>query len=358
MPTVSDVLNAIEQIAPSRLAFSFDKIGLQVGTPSDEVAEGYVCLDVTPEVIERCKPGSIVVAHHPIIWDPIKNLCDKRLLNLARSGASFIACHTNWDVAQGGVNDTLANLLGLENVSPFGVAPESKMVKLVTFVPKPSLDVVIDAISAAGGGSLGEYERCAYYSEGVGTFEPSLSANPAIGQPGEREHVNEFRMEMLVPNAAVRTVEAALRAAHPYEEPAYEFIPITNRAELAIGRIGELQNPISLKEFANNMHRILGTAPQVMGDPDQLVQKVAVIGGAAGDEWQSAKHAGADVYVTGEAKHSTLVDAGFAKFPMILGGHFATEAPAMNFLRARLAEEMPEIEWHVVHPIQFGGKTW
>jgi len=358
MPTVADVLAAIERIAPSKLAFSFDKIGLQIGSTEDEVSSGIVCLDVTPEVVAKCKLGSIVVAHHPIIWDPIKNLCDSRLLALARSGAGMIACHTNWDVALGGVNDTLAHVLQLQNVSLFGTAPESKIVKVVTFVPKPSLDVVIDAITDAGAGNQGEYSRCAFYSEGVGTFEPSLQANPSVGQPGEREHVSEYRVEMLVPSHKLRQVEAALQAAHPYEEPAFEFVPLCNRAELAIGRMGDLPAPTPLKQFASLMREVLGTTPQVMGDPNQLIQKVALIGGAAGDEWKSAQDAGADVFITGEAKHSSLVDAGIARFPMILGGHFATEAPGMNSLRARLAEEVPDIEWHVVHPDEFGGKTW
>jgi hypothetical protein len=94
--------------------------------------------------------------------------------------------------------------------------------KLVVFVPPAALDAVRDAVFAAGAGRIGEYERCSWYTEGVGTFSALPGANPTVGEVGEEEHVPELRLETVFPFEARDKVVAALRAAHPYEEPAFD----------------------------------------------------------------------------------------------------------------------------------------
>jgi hypothetical protein len=94
--------------------------------------------------------------------------------------------------------------------------------KLVVFVPPQALDAVRDAVFAAGAGRIGEYERCSWYTEGVGTFRPLPGANPTVGVVGDEEHVPELRLETVFPAEVHDAVVAALRAAHPYEEPAFD----------------------------------------------------------------------------------------------------------------------------------------
>jgi hypothetical protein len=94
--------------------------------------------------------------------------------------------------------------------------------KLVVFVPSESLDAVRDALFAAGAGRIGDYERCSWYTEGTGTFRPLPGASPTVGAVGEEEHVPELRLETVFPAARRDEVVAALRAAHPYEEPAFD----------------------------------------------------------------------------------------------------------------------------------------
>jgi hypothetical protein len=98
--------------------------------------------------------------------------------------------------------------------------------KLVVFVPKDALEPVRDAIFAAGAGRLGDYERCCWYTEGTGTFLPLPGADPAIGEVGEEQRVPELRLETIYPDEAHEAVLAALRAAHPYEEPAFDVVPL------------------------------------------------------------------------------------------------------------------------------------
>ena len=96
--------------------------------------------------------------------------------------------------------------------------------KLVYFVPEEARDATREACFAAGGGRIGDYERCSWYTLGTGTFLPTEGADPAIGDVGEEEHVPEFRVEMVVPEESLDSVLDALRTAHPYEEVAFDLI--------------------------------------------------------------------------------------------------------------------------------------
>ncbi|HUZ99245.1 MAG TPA: hypothetical protein VNC40_09845 [Gaiellaceae bacterium] len=94
--------------------------------------------------------------------------------------------------------------------------------KLVAFVPPEALDAVRDALFAAGAGRIGKYERCSWYTEGTGTFFGGPDAQPSVGEAGREEHVRELRLETVYPAERHDAVIAALRDAHPYEEPAFD----------------------------------------------------------------------------------------------------------------------------------------
>ena len=98
--------------------------------------------------------------------------------------------------------------------------------KLVWFVPAEALEATRDAVFAAGAGQIGGYERCSWYTAGTGTFVGGDSTEPAFGERGREEHVPELRVETVVPEEALDDVVAALRSAHPYEEPAYDLYPL------------------------------------------------------------------------------------------------------------------------------------
>jgi hypothetical protein len=98
--------------------------------------------------------------------------------------------------------------------------------KLVVFVPAEALDAVRDAVFAAGAGRIGEYERCSWYAEGTGTFLGGESTAPTIGERGREERVPELRLETVFPEERHDEVVAAVRRAHPYEEPAFDVYPL------------------------------------------------------------------------------------------------------------------------------------
>jgi hypothetical protein len=98
--------------------------------------------------------------------------------------------------------------------------------KLVVFVPPDRLEEVRDAVFAAGAGRIGGYERCSWYTEGTGTFLGGEGTNPTLGKAGAEERVVEYRLETVFPEEAQEAVVSALRAAHPYEEPAFDIYPL------------------------------------------------------------------------------------------------------------------------------------
>ncbi len=101
--------------------------------------------------------------------------------------------------------------------------------KLVVFVPREALDAVRDAVFAAGAGRIGAYERCSWYTEGTGTFRGGEGTAPVVGESGREERVAELRLETVYPTEHEDEVVAALLAAHPYEEPAYDLYPLANK---------------------------------------------------------------------------------------------------------------------------------
>lgn len=101
-------------------------------------------------------------------------------------------------------------------------------VKLVWFVPSTHLDATRDAVFAAGAGRIGEYARCSWYTEGTGTFHGAAGTSPAVGEAGREERIAEARVETVVPDGRLDEVVAALRRAHPYEEPAYDVYPLVD----------------------------------------------------------------------------------------------------------------------------------
>ena len=100
------------------------------------------------------------------------------------------------------------------------------MVKLVWFVPEEALDATRDAVFAAGGGVIGEYERCSWYTAGTGSFLAHEGASPAVGGVGQEERVAEYRVEVVVPEESLAAAVEALREAHPYEEVAFDLYPL------------------------------------------------------------------------------------------------------------------------------------
>lgn len=356
MPLVRHILEALEELAPTRNALPGDKIGLQLGSPEGSVERVLVSLDRSLAAVNACQArhAQLLLCHHPIIWQPLPsvvkdsdvNVC---ILELIRSDISFIAAHTNWDCAPGGVNDALAAKLGLEDVTTFGPAAQYEGLKVVTYAPASAVDQIVEACAAAGAGEIGGYRRCAFTSSGEGTFDASAASKPSSGKPGKRNRVQEIRIEMELAKSCRSSVDVALREAHPYEQPAIDYL-VTNMVGVPIGRKGRLPTPLSVVEFLPFVDQALGTRALAWDGKPGKIEWVGVIGGAGDDEWRSAYDAGCDALVTGEVKQHNAVEASGWGFNIFGAGHYATEQPGVEALAKAMEAVLPEVKWDVFIP--------
>jgi hypothetical protein len=212
------------------------------------------------------------------------------------------------------------------------------------YVPDADLAKVSDALFAAGAGVIGKYEQCSFRVPGKGTFFGTDETNPAVGQKGRREEADEWRLEVVLPEAKVAGAVRAMRAAHSYEEPAFDIYQLRAGLSGGEGRVGDLASPATLGELANRAKAELRAASvQVVGDLSRVVRKVAVACGAAGEFRSDSVRAAADVYVTGELRFHDALAARAAGVGVIVPGHYATERPAVEELAAKLAGDWPGV---------------
>lgn len=319
MATVREVTGWLEAAYPPHLAEDWDRVGLAVGDPDAEVTHVHFAVDITDAVIaEAAEVGAqLLVTHHPLLLRGVHAVRTDQpkgrlVAALLRGGIAQFAAHTNADSAPEGVAEALASACGLVDQRPLRPVPTAPLDKVVTFVPTADAEDVIDALAAAGAGAIGDYDRCAFTATGTGTFRPLAGANPTIGSVGAIEHVEEVRIEMVLPRARRAAVLAALRSAHPYEEPAFDVVELAAEASAnGLGRIGRLAEPLTAREFAR---RVAAAVPETAGgvklggDPERLLRDVAVVGGAGDSMLDAVRAAGVDAYVTGDLRHHVAQD--------------------------------------------------
>ncbi|MGG1738910.1 Nif3-like dinuclear metal center hexameric protein [Bacillus velezensis] len=327
-----EIIQLFEQFSPKAFAVEGDKIGLQIGTLNKPVKNVMVTLDVLEQTVDEAieKKVDLIIAHHPPIFRPLKQITTDqpggRLIEKCiKHDIAVYAAHTNLDVADGGVNDLLAEALGLTDTEVLVPTYSDPMKKLAVYVPKDYEEAVRTALGNAGAGHIGNYSHCAFSSEGIGSFKPLDGAEPFIGQTGELDLVHEVRLETVFPASMEKTVVKALKKSHPYEEVAYDIYPVEQSPlEKGLGRIGKLQQDMTLEEFALFVKEKFDVnGVRMVGERNSKVKKVAVLGGDGNKYIYQAKRKGADVYVTGDLYFHVAHDAMMMGLNVVDPGHYA-----------------------------------
>ncbi len=341
--TVADVLDHLDVLAPFGKAAAWDQVGLQLGDPAAPVARVGVCHEVTAEVLAAIEANRVdlLIAYHPLLFRPTTRIvagdsASGRAFGLLNAGVAVAVVHTAFDVAPGGAADSLATVLGLSDVVGFGPIWGRDAAKIVAFVPHGGADDVARAMVAAGAGTIGRYTGCSFRADGVGTFWPEAGATPAAGSAGVLNREPEVRVEMIAPRSSVAGVVAALVAAHPYEEPAYDVYEVRANAGF-VGRAGSTEGDLTLETLADQVAGRVGGNVRVAGRTHDPVTKVAVVPGSGGD-FIAAAAACADVLVTGDVSHHQARDALERGLAIIDPGHAATERPGIATLYAAVAQ--------------------
>jgi dinuclear metal center YbgI/SA1388 family protein len=355
------VLSVLDRLYDPAWAESWDAVGLVTGDPEQPVRRILFAVDPMRAVVDEAIAGDfdLLVTHHPLLLRGVNSVAattpkGRVVHDLIKSDTALHVCHTNADNANPGVSDALAAALGLQDTRPLKALPADPTDKLVVFVPVEETQAMLDALSKAGAGRIGDYERAAWSGTGEGTFRPLAGANPTIGQVGDIEVVAENRLEMLMPRRNRRAVVEALKAAHSYEEPAFDIYELASQpSERGGGRVGVLREPLPLEAFARLVAENLPRTEhgvRVSGDAGRIIETVAVVGGAGDSEFDRVRAAGVDAYVTADLRHHPATEArAYDEGPALVDvAHWASEWPwlrdADKLLRAELAGD---VETHI-----------
>ena len=351
-PTLARVVDVLESVYPPTTAQAWDAVGLVCGDPDQPVRRVLLAVDPVADVVdEAIETGAdLLLVHHPLLLRPVHSMAatsfkGRALHRLVRAGCALYVAHTNADAALPGVSDALARVLGLQDLVPLSPDQAEALDKLVVFSPDGDADAVLDAVAAAGAGRIGEYSRCAWTTPGTGTFVPGDRARPARGSAGHREVVAETRLEVVMPRACREAVVAAMRAAHPYEEPAFDVLELASwSGPRGIGRVGRLARGTTLERFAMTVAEALPHTAQgvrVAGGLDAQVSTVAVCGGSGDSLFDAVRASGADVFVTADLRHhpaSEAREAAGGGIPYLVDvAHWASEWPWLHGCAERLA---------------------
>lgn len=348
MTTVDTISAWIEEIAPLALQEDYDNAGLLVGDKSMQVTGVLLCIDVTEEVIDEAisKKCNLIISHHPLIFRGLKRITGQNeiqrcIIQAIKNNVAIYAAHTNIDNVLTGVNGKIAEKIGLQSLQILQPKPES-LLKLITFVPVETVERVRKALFEAGAGNIGNYDECSYNSEGYGTFRANEKANPFVGNLNEQHQQPEIRIEVILPKYLKYSVTRALIAAHPYEEPAFDFIPLANDWKtIGAGIVGELPEEMEEMDFLNHLKNTFNLNTlrftSILG---RKIKKVAVCGGAGSEFLQDAIAAGADVFVSADFKYHEYFEAK-NRILVVDIGHFESEQFTKDVFYEIITKKMP-----------------
>ena len=352
---LKEISERINNIIPLNLSQDWDNVGLLVGDPDKSIKNVLLTIDTTGDVVAEAKElkTDLIISYHPVIWDGLKKITaagsSSIVYELIRSGIAVFSVHTALDAAIGGVNDGLAEIVGIKDAEPIGdyvANPAGDNYKLVVFVPVESLAEVSNAVFAAGAGAIGNYSHCSFNTDGTGTFLPLKGAKPAIGSRGTFEKVPEVRFETIVPAGKLDEVVAAMKQAHTYDTPAFDVFKIhSTEPRFGLGRIGYLAEPLKIAKIIERIKKTTGAkAVGMVGDDKRLVERAAVCAGSCGTIINSVIAAKADLYLTGELKHHQALAAQEAGLTCICLSHTVSERFILKNFAKQLRKQLKGIQ--------------
>lgn len=354
VPTLDDVVQQLHAWYPPHTADSWDAVGLVYGDPTSPVKKVLFAVDPTLAVAEEAAAwgADLLVVHHPLFLKPVHGFAattpkGRTLATLAHAGCALLTAHTNADQAVDGVSEALATTLGLADQRPILPAERGPSDKLTVYVPADAAAPVRAAIAEAGAGRIGAYDFASFTTSGRGRFRPLDGSDPTIGSVGHLETVDEERIEVVLDRSLRATVVRAMLAAHPYEEPAYDLVETADPglSDTGTGRIGTVE-PTTLAGFASSVALALPQTAQgvrMAGDPDRVVRRVAVCGGAGDFLLDAVLATDADVYVTSDLRHHPAAEFLEKDGPSLVDvAHWAAEWTWLPVVEERLRVEFAE----------------
>ena len=340
--TVGDICQVMDNAYPPHLAEEWDSVGLICGRREAAVNHVAFALDCTDEVAEAAISAGVdmLIVHHPLLLRGVDSVAadtpkGRILHRLIESGIALFAAHTNADSARPGVNDKLAELVGITPGRPLAPKPGPGRHLWGVHVPAEHVDKLKQGLFAAGAGRIGNYSECVYEIAGTGQFKPEPGADPTDGEVGKTYRDDELRIQFVATPSDKQALVDTLLTNHPYEEPAFDSTELADATPIdqafGLGRLGKLPKPMSLAEFTQQVADGLPATSwgvRAAGDPDKRVETVAVASGAGDGFMATAAKLGADVFVTSDLRHHPVDEhLRTSDMAIIDTAHWASEFP-------------------------------
>ncbi len=340
----------LDKLFSKSKALKWDNVGLQVGSKNKEIKNILVTLDANDNCINEAieKNSDLIFAHHPLIFEPLKTIVDTNHIQglvkkLIENNIALYCAHTNYDLMDKGLNDFVANKMGLNDIK---VLQKNKQqwYKFVVFVPQESEEIVRNTICANGGGNYKDYSCCTFNVKGTGTFKPLEGATPYSGKVGELNFEKETKIECIVSEDDLNNLIKEVIKIHPYEEVAYDVFKIENQLyREGIGRIGKLEQPLYFNEFLLKIKDELEVrnfkwvAHEQQKLKNKKVEKVALICGSANSLKENITSLNCDVVLVGELDYHNALDIINSGKIVIELGHGNSEKYAIDDIYNKLS---------------------
>ncbi|TFB09262.1 Nif3-like dinuclear metal center hexameric protein [Candidatus Atribacteria bacterium MT.SAG.1] len=327
---VKNLLNNLDIIAPFFLQESFDNSGIQFADLDTPITKILLSLDLTQGVLDEAIKNKVnlIITHHPLLFSPLKQITKQKnplLFKIITNKINLLALHTNYDLAENGLNDYVGNLLGIKKISPLQSSSE-KIFKFAVYVPIQHADKISQSIFKAGAGKIGKYTETSFNISGKGTFRPMEGTNPFIGKIGERKEVQEIKIETVVAERDLDSVVKAMKTNHPYEEPAYDIYELKTKPSYGIGIFGEIDKEIEISKFSLEVkNRLQARYLRLIKSNNRKIRKVALCTGSGGSLLEQVNNKDADLYITGDINYHTALRAKELGLNVLDVEHFDTE---------------------------------
>ena len=328
--------------------YDWDNSGIQIYLGNKQISRVGFALDPSESVIEQAinKGCELLITHHPFFFSGFKSidfktLTGKKTIKAIQHGLNIISYHTSYDLADYGLNDFIADKLDAKVITNFIKEGEEAYFKFAIYVPKNYKDEFIEILGNNGGGKIGNYSHCTFSTKGEGTFKPLENSNPFIGKTNELERVTEIKIETIVSEKNLSKLISAALKAHPYEEPAYDILPLKLSKPYGLGRVCKFDNEFTIEEFLKTISNKL-KIKYIRHNCTNLnykFTKFAVVTGSGASLWKKCLNKGVNIYITGDLKHHEALDAMEEGVNIIDVGHFETERIFVEYLSNLIKRE-------------------
>ncbi|WP_234110573.1 MULTISPECIES: Nif3-like dinuclear metal center hexameric protein [Chryseobacterium] len=343
---IKEFIDEFEQKLPLKQAEGFDNVGLLCGNPDRQLSGILVCHDALENVVDEAisKNHNLIVAFHPIVFSGLKSLTgrnyvERSVMKAIENKIAIYAVHTAFDNDFYGVNFGICEALGLKDQKIL-MPKAQNLKKLEVYVPNGFVEQVKTALFRAGAGNIGFYDECSFSVPGKGSFRPIEGSNPFSGSVGIRENADEEMVSVIFENFKQHQITTAMKAAHPYEEVAYQIISLENENHFSgLGRFGDLEYEMEEPDFLQWVKETFELKViRHSGFNSKKIKRVGVLGGSGASGIPAALANQCDAYLTGDLKyHDFFQSAG--KMLLCDIGHFESE----QFVTQQLVEILSEI---------------